>query len=132
MSTPRPFVSRWLEWCPPEKRRETPPGHTAKTAESDTEGTSVSFGSTQAARADPNFSIDNADIAAVLIQSTILEGLVWLVADDEALAESPDITCSGVPVFFFDEIPHLARLDAEGLRAVAACKRVFPTARILQ
>lgn len=70
---------------------------------------------------------------AVLLRSAVLDGaLVWLVADDAALAEHPDILRSGFPVFFFDEIERLRGKTAEELRALGLVKAVFPTGRVLQ
>lgn len=75
--------------------------------------------------------IETGTIAAVLLRGSMI-GDAWLVADDDALAEHPDIAQSGLPVFRFAEVAFLARLDAGELRAVAACKRAFPTAGVLQ
>ncbi|MGE3993580.1 hypothetical protein [Pseudorhodoplanes sp.] len=83
---------------------------------------------TRAPGADP---IETGTIAAVLLRGSVI-GDAWLVADDDALAEHSDLAQSGLPVFRFAEVPFLAQLDAEALRAVAACKRAFPTARVLQ
>jgi len=54
------------------------------------------------------------------------------VADDDVLADHPDIGAAGLPVVRFAELPHLQRLDPEGLRALGLVKRTFPTARVLQ
>ena len=69
--------------------------------------------------------------AAVLLSGTLM-GDVWLIADDEVLIEHPDIEASRLPTFTFSEVPYLARLDDAALAAVSACKRAFPTGRILK
>lgn len=70
-------------------------------------------------------------LAAISLRDTAV-GTVWLVADEAILAEHVDIANSRLPVFLFDEIPHLANLDRRGLAAVATVKLHFPTARVLQ
>lgn len=75
--------------------------------------------------------LDAGDLAAVLLRGTGW-GDVWLIADDEALADHPDIATAGLPVIRFAELPHLQRLDAASLQALGIVKRTFPTARVLQ
>jgi hypothetical protein len=72
-------------------------------------------------------------VAAVLLKSAVLGGaLVWLVADDETLAEHPDIICAGLPVFFFDELEQLRGKTLAELQAIGMVKAVFRTGRVLQ
>lgn len=75
--------------------------------------------------------LDTGTLAAVLLRGTCW-GEVWLVADDEVLADHPDIFADGLPVVRFAELPHLQRLDAASLQALGIVKRTFPTARVLQ
>jgi hypothetical protein len=70
-------------------------------------------------------------VAAVLLRGTCW-GELWLVADDDVLADHPDIAAAGLPVVCFVELPHLQRLDAASLRALGIVKRTSPTARVLQ
>lgn len=77
--------------------------------------------------------LTTGSFCALLLRSAVLDGaLVWLVADDGALGEHPDILRSGFPVFFFDEVEQLRGKTPEELRAVAMVKTVFPTGRVLQ
>lgn len=69
------------------------------------------------------------NLAAVLVRGTVV-GDVWFVADDEALAENPDVVTSGLPVFLFDEVRHFKRLAQPQLVAAAVCKRIFPSSRL--
>lgn len=72
-------------------------------------------------------------ITAVLIKSTVLDGaLIWMVVDDDALSDHPDILRSGLPVFFFDEVEQLRGKTAAELAAIGLVKSVFPTGRVLQ
>ena len=59
-------------------------------------------------------------------------GDLWLIADDDVLAEQPDIVRSGLPLVRFSELEHLQRLDAASLLALGVVKRTFPRARVLQ
>lgn len=71
------------------------------------------------------------ELAAVKLRNTII-GDVWLVADQEALADHPDIIRSGLPVFFFDEIAQLRGKTPAELKAIAMIKTEFPTSRVRQ
>ena len=72
------------------------------------------------------------EVCAVLLRSAVLNGaLVWLVAEDEALAEHPDIVRSGHPLFFFDEVEQLRGKTVDELRTIAMVKTVFQTGRVL-
>ena len=53
-----------------------------------------------------------------------------LVADDDAVADHPDIIRGGLPVFFFEE--KLRGKTAEELRAIAMARAEFPSSRVLQ
>lgn len=79
----------------------------------------------------PTFDADAGDLAAVLLRATVI-GDVWLVADDDALADHPDILRSGLPVFYFSEVEQLRGKTPEELRAIAMVKRQFPAGRVLQ
>ncbi|MFI5364357.1 MAG: hypothetical protein ACHQ4J_01915 [Candidatus Binatia bacterium] len=77
--------------------------------------------------------LTSGSVTGVLIRSAVLDGaLLWLVADDDTLAEHPDILRSGHAVFFFDEVERLRGKTAAELRAIAMVKAVFPTGRVLQ
>src|SRR5689334_21124328 len=71
------------------------------------------------------------EVAAVRLVATMI-GDVWLVLDGAALAEHPDILASNLPVFYADELTALAGKSVEELRTIAAVKRNFPGARIVQ
>lgn len=132
MST-RVFDSRWLDWEPGAKFRVDASGQgTDRTNRSPLPSPSGSSVNAVGSRVQAEFLAESDDVAAVLIRSAVLGEVVWLLADEDALTANPDIAASGLPVFFFAEVPQLQRLDAEGLRAVAAVKRVFPTSRVLQ
>lgn len=75
---------------------------------------------------------DSGSVAAVLLHSTLLDHGVWLVADDAALIEYPDIEASGFPIFFFDEVNCLRGKSVERLRQVSMVKLAFPGARMVQ
>jgi hypothetical protein len=79
----------------------------------------------------PALDTDAGELAAVKLRNTAI-GDVWLVADDDALAEHPDIIRSGLPVFFFDEVEQLRGKTPEELKAVGMVKAIFPTGRVLQ
>jgi hypothetical protein len=74
---------------------------------------------------------DAGELAAVKLRSTII-GDLWLVADDDALAEHPDIIRAGLPVFFFDEVQMLRGKTPAQLKALGLVKAEFPTSRVLQ
>jgi hypothetical protein len=74
---------------------------------------------------------DAGQLAAVKLVNTVI-GDCWLVADDEALADHPDIIRSGLPVFFFDEVEMLRGKTPEELKAIGMVKAIFPTGRVLQ
>lgn len=74
---------------------------------------------------------DTGALAAVLLRA-MCWGDVWLIADDDVVADHPDIETSGLPVVRCAALPNLERLDAESLRALDIVKRSFPTARVLQ
>jgi hypothetical protein len=77
--------------------------------------------------------IEDGTIAAVLLRAAVLDGaLVWLVADNAALADHPDIVRRGLPVFFFDELEQLRGKSAAELQAIGMVRTVFPTGRVLQ
>ncbi len=75
--------------------------------------------------------VDAWELAAVKLGHTAI-GERWLVADDDALAEHPDIIRSGLPVFFFDEVDALRGKTTEQLRTIAMVKVAFPTGRLRQ
>lgn len=134
------FASRWLAWQP----EELGASGSAKSAKSPDSAPSVTFGTavSEAAAQRPGRRHtergERADVtagtaAAVFIRSAVLDGaLVWLVRDDEAMAQHPDIIRSGLPLFFFDEVEQLRGKTPDELRAIAMVKTVFPTARVLQ
>jgi len=80
---------------------------------------------------DPSSWIDISDVAAVKLVNTVI-GDLWLVRDDRALVDHPDIVRSGLPVLFFDEIDRLQSKTPAELAAIGIVKRTFPTGRILQ
>ncbi len=77
--------------------------------------------------------VEHGNVAAVLLESPVF-GLVWLVADEQALDEHPDIEVSGHPVLFFEDVEVLKRLRGhkEDLRRFLEAKRAFPRARVVQ
>lgn len=77
--------------------------------------------------------VEHGNVAAVLLESPVF-GLVWLVADTQALDEHPDIEVSGHPVLFFEDVEVLKRLRGheEDLRRFLEAKRAFPRARVVQ
>ena len=77
------------------------------------------------------FDAGAGELAAVLLRATVI-GDVWLVADADALTDSPDIIRSGLPVFFFGEVEQLRGKTAEELKAIGMVKATFPTSRVLQ
>lgn len=77
------------------------------------------------------FDADTGELTAVKLTRTVM-GDVWLVADDDALAENPSIIRSGLPVFFFDEVERLRGKTPEELKAIGMVKATFPTSRVLQ
>ncbi len=77
------------------------------------------------------FDPEAGELAAVKLVNTVI-GDLWLVRDDDALAEHPDIIRSGVPVFFFDEVEALQGKTPEELREIAMIKTMSPTSRVLQ
>lgn len=81
-------------------------------------------------QAQPGFDPDTAEIAAVLVNTII--GDCWLVVDDDALTDHPDIIRSGLPVFFFDEVEKLRNKTVAELKAIGMVKTTFPTSRVLQ
>jgi hypothetical protein len=95
----------------------------------------VSVGSASLGRdpshAAPAIDADAGKIAAVKLTGTTI-GDCWLVADDDALAEHPDIIRAGLPVFFFDEVEMLRGKTPEELKAIGMVKAEFPTSRVLQ
>jgi hypothetical protein len=79
----------------------------------------------------PTFGPDAGKIAAAKLTGTII-GDCWLVADDHALADHPDIIRAGLPVFFFDEVEQLRGKTPAELKAIGMVKAEFPTSRVLQ
>ncbi len=77
--------------------------------------------------------VEHGNVAAVLLESPVF-GLVWLVADTQALDEHPDIEVSGHPVLCFEDVEVLKRLRGheEDLRRFLEAKRAFPRARVVQ
>jgi len=77
--------------------------------------------------------LEHGNIAAVLLESPVF-GLVWLVSDEQALDENPDIETSGLPVLFFADVEALKRLRGheQDLKRFLEAKRVFPRARVVQ
>jgi hypothetical protein len=77
--------------------------------------------------------VEHGNVAAVLLESPVF-GLVWLVADTQALDEHPDIEVSGHPVLFFEDVEVLKRLRGheEDLRRFLGAKRAVPRARVVQ
>jgi hypothetical protein len=73
----------------------------------------------------------HGELATLLLRGTLI-GDLWLVADDDALAEQADIAESGLPVFFFDEVDLLRGKTPEQVRAIAMIKAAFPTGRVRQ
>jgi hypothetical protein len=82
-------------------------------------------------RETPTFDADAGQLTAVKLTGTII-GDLWLIRDDDALADHPDIVRSGLPVFLFSEMEQLRGKTAEELKAIAAVKATFPTGRVLQ
>jgi hypothetical protein len=78
-----------------------------------------------------SFDLDAGELAAVKLVNTVI-GDCWLVADDDALAEHPDIIRAGLPVFFFDEVEQLRGKTTAELKAIGLLKTTFPTSRVLQ
>jgi hypothetical protein len=76
------------------------------------------------------FDPDAGELVAVKLRNTAI-GDVWLVADDDALAEHPDIIRSGLPAFWFDEIEQLRGKTPAELKAISKVKAEFPTSRVL-
>jgi hypothetical protein len=79
----------------------------------------------------PTLDADAGQLVAVKLRNTIL-GDVWLVADEDAVADHPDIIRAGLPVFFFDEVHMLRGKTPAELKAIGMVKSVFPTGRVLQ
>src|ERR1700687_2089377 len=79
----------------------------------------------------PAFDLDTSEVTAVKLVNTVL-GALWLVADEDALAEHPDIIRSGLPVFWFDEVEKLRGKTRAELQAIAMVKAAFPTGWTLQ
>jgi hypothetical protein len=77
------------------------------------------------------FDLDAGNIAAVKLAKTVI-GDVWLVADDDALADHPDIIRSGLPVFLFSEVEQLRGKTPAELKAIGMVKAAFPRGRVLQ
>lgn len=71
------------------------------------------------------------ELAAVKLVNTVI-GDVWLVADDNTLADHPDILRAGHPVFFFDEVERLRGKTPTELKAIGMVKVAFPSSRIVQ
>jgi hypothetical protein len=67
----------------------------------------------------------------VKLTGTVI-GDCWLVADDDAVADHPDIIRGGLPVSFFEEVEKLRGKTPEELRAIAMAKAEFPSSRVLQ
>jgi hypothetical protein len=78
-----------------------------------------------------NLDADAGELAAVMLRKTVIGG-VWLVADDEALADHPDIIRSGLPVFLFSEVEQLRGKTPAELKAFGMMKAAFPTSRLVQ
>jgi hypothetical protein len=74
---------------------------------------------------------DAGQLVAFKLVNTVI-GDLWLVADEDALADHPDIIRSGLPVIFFDEIEQLRGKTVAELRAIGLVKAEFPTSRVLQ
>ena len=80
----------------------------------------------------PTDLIDAEQIIVVLIYCHTLKTHMWLVRDEEALANHPDIIRSGLPVFFFDEVEQLRGKTVKYLQTVAMVKQQCPTSRVMQ
>jgi hypothetical protein len=125
-----PLRSRWLTWQP-ENCSETPIQGTLKTLKSGYVSGFDGFEGAECRNPDANFLPDAGELAAVKVGNPLI-GDLWLVRDDCALAEHPDIIRSRLPVFFFDEIEQLRGKTPEELRAIGLVKAEFPTSRVLQ
>jgi hypothetical protein len=79
----------------------------------------------------PTFDPDAGEIAAARLANTVI-GDCWLVKDEKALLDNPDIIRSGLPVFFFDEVERLRGKTPGELKAIGMVKATFPTSRVLQ
>jgi len=77
------------------------------------------------------FDTDAGHIAAVMLRATII-GDVWLVADDDTLADHLDMIRSGLPVFYFSEVEQLRDKTPAELKAIGMVKAIFPTSRAVQ
>jgi len=77
------------------------------------------------------FDPDAGKLVAFKLVNTAI-GDVWVVTDDDTLADHPEILRSDLPVFCFDELERLRGKTVEELRAIAMVKVTFPTGRLLQ
>jgi hypothetical protein len=68
-------------------------------------------------------------MAAVMLTNTAI-GNVWMVANEDALAENPDIPA--LPVFSFSEVEMVRGKTPAELTAIGVVKATFPTGRVLQ
>jgi hypothetical protein len=129
MSAPA-YRSRWLAWRPSEAGKLSPPRLQLPTAKTDGSHPSGGFDGAQEQPAPP-YLADAGALAAVLLRGTVW-GELWLIADDDVLADHPGIAGTGLPIVRFAELAHLERLGAVELGALGIVKRAFPTARVLQ
>jgi hypothetical protein len=130
-----PFRSRWLDWHP-DNSPGTAPSCTLKTLKRGSDRAFDGFEGAGVRRDTPissgaTFDADAGELAAVKLTGTII-GDVWVVRDDDTLADSPDIIRSGLPVFFFEEVERLRGKTPEELKAIGLVKAEFPTSRVLQ
>jgi hypothetical protein len=132
----RVFTSRW--WPGTSEKNELGAGYdcTRETRKCPPSNPFAPFAGSAASAKGPKktvelFDADDGQLAAVKLRNTVIDDL-WLVADDDALSDHPDIIRSGLPVFFFDELERLRGKTREQLRAIAAVKAAFPTSRVLQ
>lgn len=139
MSTPQ--RSRWLTWRS-ENNADAQEGGLPKLPKAPAQSQPDPFGSFDSAgpcaspyisRGDPDRPKPQPDTepGAVRLINTVA-GDVWVVLDATLLAANPDILDGELPVFFADELAALAGHPVEDLRLIAAVKRTFPGARIVQ
>ncbi|MBI4518763.1 MAG: hypothetical protein HY699_23455, partial [Deltaproteobacteria bacterium] len=77
------------------------------------------------------FDPDTGELVAFKLVGTAI-GDVWVVADDDTLADHPEILRAGLPVIFFDEVERLRGKTVAELQAIGMVKATFPTSRVLQ
>lgn len=133
----KPFHSEWLDWQPEDLERTHPIATDEADRSSQCQPSVSSVSSVSASlgcdrmHSDTAFDLDAGDIAAVKLHNTTI-GDAWLVRDEDALAEYPDIIRAGLPVFYFSELEQLRGKSLEELRTIGMAKTVFPTGRVLQ